>query len=133
MPDKIILLRVSGDLVKSLLENSVSAWPVLDGRFACLSGLKFSFDPNLPAGSRVHTVKRLDGQPFDLSREAKYNISAKEYIALGKDGYTAFTDPSVEWLNDSESALSIQDIVFGAFESLGPNYEMNNEKNEARR
>ena len=49
---------------------------------------------------------------FDLSGERKYTIAAKLFIALGKDGYTAFKDKSVEWLIDIDSAMTIQDIVF---------------------
>ena len=45
MPDPVILMKVSGEIILSILENAVSAWPALDGRFACFSGLKFSFDP----------------------------------------------------------------------------------------
>ena len=80
----------------------------------------------------MHSVKTLDGEPFDLSRSARYNISAFEFLAYGRDGFTAFTDPEVEWLVDAESAISIQDIIFGALESFGPNYEPV-EKLEARR
>jgi len=90
MTDKIVLLRVPGDIVLSLLENSVSQWPSLDGRFAGVSGLKYSFDPDLPPGRRVHSVKTLDGAPFDLSREVKYTVAAKHFLAIGKDGYVAF-------------------------------------------
>ncbi len=35
------------------LENGVSQWPKLEGRFPQVSGLKFSFDPSKPPGSRV--------------------------------------------------------------------------------
>ena len=42
--DKVILLRVPGDTVLQLLENSVSKWPAYEGRFSCISGLKYSFD-----------------------------------------------------------------------------------------
>lgn len=48
----------------------MSQWPALDGRFACLSGLKYSFDPDYPSGDRVHSVTRIDGSEFDLSEEA---------------------------------------------------------------
>ena len=106
MPDKVILMRISGDIVLSILENAVSEWPSHDGRFACVSGLKFSFDPDYPAGSRVHSVKQLDGHPFDLSRDAKYNLAVMQYIAMGRDGYDALRDPSVEWLVDAEAAMT---------------------------
>lgn len=77
MADKIVRLRVPGDIVLSLLENSVSQWPALDGRFAAFSGINYSFDPACPTGSRVHSVTDLDGNLLDLSRETKYIIAAK--------------------------------------------------------
>ena len=107
MIDKIVLLRVSGTVLLSLLENSVSQWPALDGRFACVSGLKYAFDPEHPAGQRVHSVRTLDDLPFDLSSEARYTLAVKYFIALGKDGYSAFKDPDVEWLSDPDSAMSM--------------------------
>lgn len=71
MPDKVIQLRISGAVLLSLLENSVSQWPTLDGRFACFSGIKYSFDPDQPAGSRVHSVRRAtDDSPMELSKTA---------------------------------------------------------------
>ena len=46
MIDKIRLLKIPGDILLQLLENGVSKWPTLDGRFLSVSGLKFSFDPD---------------------------------------------------------------------------------------
>ena len=46
MVDQIVLLRVPGDVILQILENSVSEWPALDGRFGVFSGIKFSFDPD---------------------------------------------------------------------------------------
>ena len=60
-PDKIVLLRIPGDALQQILENSVSQWPAFDGRFSCISGLKYSFDPERPAGSRVHSVLTAEG------------------------------------------------------------------------
>ena len=133
MPDKVVLLRVPGDVVKQLLENSVSQWPALDGRFAAFSGLQLSFDPDQPAGQRVHTVKTADGsEDLDLSPMATYTLSVKYFIALGKDGYTAFNDPRVEWLSDPDAAMSILDIVTNSLERFSSNYQIV-EKLEARR
>ena len=81
MADKVVRVRVPGDVVLKLLENSVSQWPALDGRFAALSGLHYSFDPDCEPGNRIHSVKHLNGEPFDLSREARYVIAAKYFIA----------------------------------------------------
>jgi 5'-nucleotidase len=39
--------------VLKLLENGVSKVPALEGRFPCVSGLRFKFDPSKPAGHRI--------------------------------------------------------------------------------
>ena len=125
-------MNVNGEIIRSILENSVSMWPSLDGRFACISGLKYSFDPEQPAGSRVHSVITCEGAPFDLSKEASYNMAVKHFIATGRDGYDALRDPSVKWLIDTESAMTIQDIVTGAFRRFSSDYKIV-EKREAVR
>ena len=55
----------------------------------------------------------------ELDPSKIYNITLKYFIAVGKDGFTCFQDPSVEMLTNLESARSIQDIVFGALDQLG--------------
>ena len=49
------------DLVQAL-ENGVSQYPKLEGRFPQISGVSFTFDPSKPAGQRVEPslVKVLD-------------------------------------------------------------------------
>ena len=92
-----------GRLVRDMLENSVSAYPKHDGRFAAFSGLKFSFDPDKPAGSRVHKIRDMDDKPFDFSRD--YVVAVTDFISLGRDGYECFKDPDVVFLRDSEGAM----------------------------
>ena len=53
---------------------------------------------------------------MDLTEDTVYNIATKHYIAYGRDGYEAFTDPSVKWISDDYGALPIQDIIVSAFE-----------------
>ena len=117
MADKLIIMRISGTVLQSLLENSVSEWPTLDGRFAAFAGIKYSFDPDQPPGSRVHSILRAsDDSPLDLS--SRFTIVAKNFIAVGRDGYDAFCYPSVQWLNDETTAMYISDVVLGAFAQM---------------
>ena len=53
MQDSTVKLRMRGARVLEALENSVCAWPAREGRFAQVSGLRFTFDPTQPSGSRV--------------------------------------------------------------------------------
>jgi len=48
---------------------------------------------------------------MDLSATMMYTIAAKWFIAMGKDGYDAFTQPGVVWLNDETSAMYVSDII----------------------
>ena len=111
MADKIIKLRVPGDVILSLLENSVSQWPAHDGRFCTISGLKYSFDADCEPGNRIHSVETLDGQAFDLSAEACYVIVAKEFVAMGKDGFEAFTDSRCQWISKSDAGSLVTDVI----------------------
>lgn len=101
MADETIVLRVSGAAVLAALENGVSQFPRLDGRWPCVSGLRFEFDPTRPPGSRVleSSVRIVGGggapvdEPLDL--DAMYTVATKEYLSNGKDGYTAFKGAEV--------------------------------------
>ncbi len=52
-PDPIVLLSCSGKIIHEALENAVSKYPSLSGRFPIISGIEFAFDPTKPAGSRI--------------------------------------------------------------------------------
>lgn len=47
----VIVLEGTGAQVIKLLENGVSKVPGLEGRFPCVSGLRFTFDPKKEPGS----------------------------------------------------------------------------------
>ena len=118
--DKIVILKVPGTLIKDMLENAVSAYPKLDGRFGAFAGVKFSFDQAQPAGSRVHRVMFMNGEPFDFSRS--YNVAMKYFISLGRDGYTCFQDPRVSIVRDVNDAELIQGMVLEHMRRFGPEY-----------
>lgn len=49
----LTLLDVTAAELVALLENGVSAIPGVSGRFPQVAGVEFSYNPNLPAGSRI--------------------------------------------------------------------------------
>lgn len=53
MQDPIVTVSMRGDLVLKVLENAVSQYPKLEGRFAQVSGLRFAFNPRQPPGQRI--------------------------------------------------------------------------------
>src|SRR5512147_2005023 len=76
-----------------MLENGVSRMPAVDGRFPQVSGLCFTYDISLPAGSRVTSAVRqaadgsCTGAPVDLTAASTYSIAENDFMATGGDGY----------------------------------------------
>lgn len=88
MDDKIVQLEVPGRIVLEALENSVSSYPKMEGKFAQVAGLNFKWDSSKEPFSRVLSVEMWDGS--DLDPEEKYTLATKFFIAKGQDGYSCF-------------------------------------------
>ncbi|KAK3354015.1 Metallo-dependent phosphatase-like protein [Lasiosphaeria hispida] len=82
--DPVVVIKVSGQALWDALENSVSLYPALEGRFPQVSGIRFVFDPAKPVGGRVLQVE-VKGEPLDPERV--YVLATRGYMARGKDGY----------------------------------------------
>ncbi|KAM7188872.1 Metallo-dependent phosphatase-like protein [Naviculisporaceae sp. PSN 640] len=82
--DPVVVIKVKGEAILDALENGVSMYPALEGRFPQVSGIIFKFDPSKPAGSRIVSVD-VAGAPLD--RERVYVMATRGYMARGKDGY----------------------------------------------
>lgn len=79
--DPVVVIKVNGDDLCEALENGVSTYPALEGRFPQVSNIKFSFDPSKAAGSRVFGVEVGD-EPVDLNRI--YVLATRGYMGRGK-------------------------------------------------
>ncbi|CAM9720401.1 unnamed protein product, partial [Phaeothamnion confervicola] len=53
MADEVCIIDMAGRQLLRALENGVSMYPRLEGRFLQISGISFSFDPSKPSGARV--------------------------------------------------------------------------------
>jgi 2',3'-cyclic-nucleotide 2'-phosphodiesterase (5'-nucleotidase family) len=91
-------LTVDGALLKTYLENGVSAMPGASGRFAQVSGLCFTYDIDAAAGSRVTGAVRqaidgtCTGAVVDLTAASSYTLAINDFMAAGGDGYPDVTD-----------------------------------------
>lgn len=94
MRDTLVVLEVSGKIILEMLENSVSGYPKLEGRFPQVSGITFAFDPSKASGNRVEPKLVQIGDEW-LSEERLYSLCTKGYIAEGCDGYTMFKECKV--------------------------------------
>ncbi|HET7856511.1 MAG TPA: 5'-nucleotidase C-terminal domain-containing protein [Gaiellaceae bacterium] len=92
----VVTLHVNGAELKTMLENGVSQMPAANGRFPQVSGLCFTYNISLPAGSRVTGAVRqaadgtCTGPPVDLTAATEYEIAENDFMALGGDGYPNF-------------------------------------------
>ncbi|XP_075168500.1 snake venom 5'-nucleotidase isoform X3 [Haematobia irritans] len=109
MRDPLMLLEISGKCLYEALENSVSGYPKLEGRFPQVSGVAFAFDPSKPSGKRIDPQLVQVGDEY-LNMEQTYKICIKSYIYNGCDGFTMFKDAKVLMDDDScpELGLTVQ-------------------------
>ncbi|KAK5076589.1 hypothetical protein LTR64_005932 [Lithohypha guttulata] len=88
--DPCVVIEAPGQAILDALENSVSTYPALEGRFPQVSNITFTFDPNLPPDHRIPNPTsniRIGGQPLILDR--KYKLVTRDYMTRGKDGFDA--------------------------------------------
>jgi 2',3'-cyclic-nucleotide 2'-phosphodiesterase (5'-nucleotidase family) len=89
----VVTVQITGAELKAMLENGVSTMPTVNGRFPQVSGLCFTYDIALPAGSRVTgaVLAAADGTctatPIDLTSAQSYLIAQNDFMANGGDGY----------------------------------------------
>lgn len=73
-----------------VLENAVSRVEFVDGRFAQVAGLEFSYDASQPAGSRIIDVT-VGGTPYVIGGavqdEPALRLAIVNFLAGGGDGY----------------------------------------------
>ncbi|XP_012556958.2 5'-nucleotidase [Hydra vulgaris] len=116
MVDSLVVIKVSGEVLLKVLENSVSQYPKYEGRFLQVSGISFVFNPEMPAGERIckDTVKVHDTIPLQLNQD--YTVVTKIYIASGKDGYDMLANCQV--IVDEENGPVLTTIVENHFDSI---------------
>ena len=114
MVDPLWKLEVTGEQVLLALENGVSQYPRLEGRFPQVSGISFTFDPSRPSGERVcENTVLVNGDLLERTRI--YTLCTKGYIASGKDGYSVFKSAKI--LMDHEAGIILNSEVRNFFQS----------------
>lgn len=79
--DPVVVIKVKGKGIWDALENGVSLYPALEGRFPQVSNINFLFDPNKKPGSRLLSAE-IGGRPIDMERV--YVLCTRGYMARGK-------------------------------------------------
>jgi 5'-nucleotidase len=117
--DPCVVIQVTGQALLEALENSVSMWPAMEGRFPQVAGLAFEFDPTLPPSKRVRETT-IRGEPLDKSKV--YKLCTRGYMARGKDGFHSLLVKSeggvAEELVSEENGILISTLLRQYFLSM---------------
>ena len=90
--NRVMTIEATGAKIKEALENAVSAYPELDGRFPQVSGITFKFSPDAPFNSRVSDIMFGNTK---LDSEKTYTLAINDYIFGGGDMYNMFENCTV--------------------------------------
>ncbi len=86
MADPLSTIQLTGQQLLDALENGVSKYPALEGRFPQISGVTFAFDPTKSPRVLIESVF-VNEERIDLTRN--YVMVTKHYCYQGKDGYSS--------------------------------------------
>lgn len=92
-----VLRELTGDVIKQTLEHGVSEENAKGPRLLQTAGLKYTVDPNKPAGKRISNIFVVDesGKSIALNPKVSYRVVLPSYLARGGDGYAMFKDSKV--------------------------------------
>jgi 5'-nucleotidase len=79
--DPVVVLKVTGKAIFGALENGVSNYPALEGRFPQVSNITFEVNYSKAPHSRIQNVT-VGGEPLDEKRE--YVLATRGYMGRGK-------------------------------------------------
>jgi 5'-nucleotidase len=117
--DPVVVLKVTGQALLDALENSVSTYPALEGRFPQVAGITFEYDPRLPPNKRVLRTK-VRAEPVD--RNKIYKLATRGYMARGKDGFESLLAKSeggvAEEVVSEENGILISTLLRQYFLSM---------------
>ena len=108
----LVRVRINGEKIWKTLENGVSKFPALEGRFPIISNITFTFDPSKQSLNRVNADSiYIKGEKLQLDKE--YTLSTRVYCYQGYDGFDEL--PSCKNLDFCELE-TIFDVVMKYFE-----------------
>lgn len=109
---KLFKVKVTGDLLKKILEQGVAKYPSFEGRFPSISNIEFEFDASLPPYERINPESLKVGGK-SVKGAYTYTMVAPSFIVQGLDGYDHFKE-SKKMMVESEAPVFI-DTLFQIF------------------
>ena len=108
--NQLATTAVTGAQIWSAMENGVSQYEAVAGRFPQISGFRFSFDAKKPVGSRVQSVSLANGTSIANDASKTYTLTTLDYMISGGDGYTQF-NPTKAFIRDLYAQVVADAIV----------------------
>ena len=96
--NQIATFGLKGSDVRAALEHGVSDYEEQSGAFPQVGGMRYTFDPNQPVGSRITSVevRNADGGYSPIDPGAVYKVTSNEYMRNGGDGYDIFVTNAID-------------------------------------
>jgi 2',3'-cyclic-nucleotide 2'-phosphodiesterase (5'-nucleotidase family) len=108
-------LEVSGQILHDALENGVSEFESLEGRFPQVSGMTFDWDPDASSGDRIAPADvTIGGSQLDL--DETYTLGTNGFMADGGDGYSMLTSAS----RTGDGGTDLAQLVIDRIKELTP-------------
>lgn len=86
-----VVVELSGEEIKQILEHSVSQAPAESGGFLHVAGMKFTYDSTKESGSRVISMYvKVNGEYQEIQANQKYLVTTNNFTAKGGDGFDVF-------------------------------------------
>ncbi|MDL2206834.1 bifunctional metallophosphatase/5'-nucleotidase, partial [Eubacteriales bacterium OttesenSCG-928-N13] len=85
----IVVLNISGEQIKAMLEHGYSNLPETSGGFPQIGGMTVTVDISKPKGERVSDLM-IGGAPVEPSK--LYQLVTNDFLAAGGDGYEMLAD-----------------------------------------
>ena len=119
----LVDMDLTGAQIIEALENGVSQVEAKAGRFPQVGGLRFAYNPDLPANSRIIKVEVLVGGKYQLlDRNKTYRIVTNNFMATGGDGYSVFTKGTHRYDTGLLMADALMDYI-KAYSPVNPQVE----------
>ncbi len=111
--NKLVTMTLTGTQVYAMLEQQFVA-----NRILLVSGIKYSYNKTLPAGSRIVSLTLADGVTPILKDATPYTISMNNYLATGGDGFSIFlsgTNVSYIGVSDLDALIDYTQYKYGTY------------------
>lgn len=112
--NKLVTMSLSGSQLYALLEQQFP--PTQSSpKVLSISGITYSYNLSLPAGSRIVSLSLADGTPIP-NDATTYSVTMNEYLATGGDKFSTFlsgTNVSYIGISDLDALIDYVQYMYG--------------------